>query len=246
MFKPAARLVTGLAVVALFGCQPPAIPGLIGLAPKVLALTTQDAVTGVVKHRVALDWADALNARQYEVIRKFGDKSSIFTTQESHYVDDTVGAGQTFTYSIRALSGTNEELTASDPKSVTVLAKEVAAPTLSEPANNATVAIGEVPTFSWQAAQNANWYYITVRDGRTNDLTWSALTQDTSIKYASESPLKLDELTDQFPVGKKADITKGIVYQWQVQSLRGDAGVLKEVKGLDVTPSEQRQFSQGG
>lgn len=244
MIKSALRLAAGLAVVSAFGCQPPAIPGITGLDLKPLALTTQDAVTGVVKHRVVLDWNDALNARNYEVIRKFGDKSTVTAVQESKYTDDSVGAGQTFTYTVRALSGTNEELTVTDPKTVTVLAKEVAAPTGLEPANNATVGIGEVPTFKWQAAPNANWYYVTVRDGRTNDVTWSALTKETSIKYGAESPLKFEGVQDQFPVGKKGDITKGIVYQWQVQSLRADAADIKQVKALDVTPSEQRQFSQ--
>jgi hypothetical protein len=253
MTKTASRLLFGLAVVTLAGCAPgvnvpgaPLLGGPLGL--QVLGVTSVDAETGNPSYKALVHWQAALNAKNYEVQRKFGENPTkvIATVSSTDYTDSTVGADQTFTYTVRALSGENKELVTSNPLAVKVLAAQVTKPTGLQPADNASIGVGESPSFSWQAVSGANWYYVNVIDGTNNKTVWSALTKDTSIKFGADSPLKLDAYKDEFPVGAQGGIKQGIVYRWTVSAIRGDNADLTKAKAIDVNPSASQRFNQGG
>ncbi|MFN3429780.1 MAG: hypothetical protein ACK46X_07490 [Candidatus Sericytochromatia bacterium] len=256
MLKSASRLALGLAVTLVAGCTGAGgvgVPGgpFLGGGPLplyTLAMTQIDPETGNTSHKIVLDWPSALNAKNYEIQRKFGDQATrvLTTVSTDSYTDATVGAGQAFTYTVRALSGDNKEQTTSQPVAVTVLPAQVGKPTGLAPADNASIGVGEDPTFSWQAVTGANWYYVRVVNGATDQVVWSALTKDASIKFGAESPLKFDNFSDQFQVGSQSSITRGIVYRWTVSAIRGDNADLKQVKAVDVNPSAAQKFSQGG
>ena len=248
MNQTASRFLFGLAVTAAAGCTVPGGPHIGGgpLPLSTLAITSIDPETGNASHKVALEWPPALNAKTYEVQRKFGDNTTrvIASVNTDAYVDTTVGADQTFIYSIRALSGENKELVVSNPLTVKVLSASVAKPTGLAPADNATVNVGENPTFSWQPVTGANWYYVKVVTGENT--VWSALTSATSIQFGADSAVKFEGFADQFPVGTQSSITRDVVYRWTVSAIRGDATDVKMLKAVDVNPSATLKFSQGG
>lgn len=247
------RLLVGLSVALVAGCTSGVgVPGgpFLGGGPlplSTLAVTSISPETGNATYKVLLDWQSALNARNYEVNRKFGDNTTrvVATVSQDAYTDADVGTGQSFVYSVRALSGENKELTVSQPQAVTVLAAQVAKPTGLVPADNASINVGEDPSFSWQPVTGANWYYLRVVNGATDETVYSALTAQTSIKFGVDSPLKFEAFADQFPVGAKSSITRGIVYRWTVSAVRGDNADLKQVKAVDVNPSSPHRFNQG-
>ena len=244
------RLVAGLAVTFLAACTVPGTNTFVGGGPlpfNALAVTSIDAETGNPSYKALLSWNAPLNAKTYEVQRKFGDNASkvVATISDTKYTDATVGADQSFTYTIRALSGENKELVTSNPQTIKVLGAAVTKPTGLMPADNASIGVGEMPTFSWQPVANANWYYVRVVNGTDDSTVWSALTKDTSLKFGAESPLSLSAFADQFPVGSKASITRGVVYRWTVSAVRGDAADLTAVHAIDVNPSAAQRFSQG-
>lgn len=254
MTKTAFRLAAGLAVGLLTACNSgnpsgvsntPHIGG--GALPlDALAVTSTDAETGNPSYTAYLRWSPALNAKNYEVYRKFGTNTRQLraTQQEVNHTDSTVGRDQTFEYSIRALSGENMELTASNPVSVTVFAPQVGKPTTLQPADNTVVGIGDVPTLQWDAVNGANWYYVKVNNVADNSVAYSALTQATSIKFGDNSPLNFERFPNLFPVGAKSSIVKGIVYSWTVSAVRGDNTDLAKAKALDVNPSAAMTFRQ--
>jgi hypothetical protein len=243
----------GLSVALLAGCTSGVgVPGgpFLGGGPlplSTLAVTSVSPETGNATYKVLLDWPSALNARSYEVQRKFGENTNrvVATVSQDAYTDADVSADQSFVYSVRALSGENKELTVSQPQTVKVLGAQVAKPVGLAPADNASINVGEDPTFSWQPVTGANWYYLRVVNGATDETVYSALTSQTSIKYGAESPLKFEAFGDQFPVGAKSSITRGIVYRWTVAAVRGDNADLKQTKAVDVNPSAPQRFSQG-
>jgi hypothetical protein len=254
MLKTASRLAFGLTVALIAGCTGGpggvTVPGgpFLGGGPlplSVLAVTAIDPETGNTSHKAVLEWPAALNAKNYEIQRKFGENPAkiVATVSEDRYTDTTVGDNQTFTYTVRALSGDNKEQTTSQPVPVAVLAAQVGKPTGLMPADNTVVGVGESPSFSWQAVSGANWYYVKVVTG--DKTVWSALTKDTSLKFGAESPLKFDNFGDQFPVGSQSSITRDLVYRWTVSAIRGDNPDLKQVKAVDVNPSAAQRFSQG-
>ena len=249
MTQTASRLLTGLAAALLVGCSVPGMPHVGGgpLPLYVLAVTSVDPETGNTAHKAVLNWSTAVNAKTYEVQRKFGDNpvKVLDPVQTTTYTDTTVGAGQSFTYTVRALSGDTRELTTSDPKTVQVLPAQVAKPTGLQPADNATVGVGEVPTFSWQPVEGANWYYVKVVNLASGETAYSGLTKNTSLKFGADSPLKFERFEEQFPVGAKSSITRGIVYSWSVSAIRGNVPELKDVGAVDVNPSAAQKFSQG-
>lgn len=254
MTNTAFRLAVGLAVGFLAACAPLNPTGVsntphIGGGPlplDVLAMTSTDPETGNAKYEAFLRWSPALNGKNYEVYRKFGDaqKRPLTTTDKVTYTDSTVGRDQTFSYDVRALSGENKELTVSNPTSVTVYAPQVGKPTNLQPADNATVGVGEVPTFKWDAVSGANWYYVKVTNMAENSVAYSALTQATSIKFGDDSPLSFSRFPDLFPVGAKSSIVRGVIYAWTVSAIRGDNADVAKVKAIDVNPSASLTFHQ--
>lgn len=253
MTNTALRLAAGLAVGLLAACSnnptgvsnTPHIGG--GALPlDVLAVTTTDAETGNPKYEAFLRWSPALNAKNYEVYRKFGTNTRQLraTVQTTAYKDDSVGREQTFEYNVRALSGENAELTVTNPVSVTIFAPTVGKPTNLQPADNTVVGIGDVPTLKWDAVNGANWYYVKVNNVADGSVAYSALTQATSIKFGDNSPLAFDRIPDLLPVGAKSSIVKGIVYSWTVSAVRGDNTDLVKTKALDVNPSAAMTFRQ--
>lgn len=241
-------LLAGLALAGLTACAIPGIPQIGGpLSLHVLAVTEVDAVTGNTDHLAVLEWPSAFNAKTYEVIREFeGDTAKVLASlEEDRYTDTTVGAGQTFTYQVRALSGENQELTVSDTVQVMVLPQEVAKPAGLSPEDNAQIGVGEDPTFSWQPAAGADWYYVSVTKVQDNSRVWSALTAETSIAFGADSPLRFEHFGDQFPVGEQSSITAGLVYEWSVKAIRLNAEDPREATAVDVNPSAVQRFSQG-
>lgn len=252
MTQTASRVLFGLAVTLLAGCNGPNIPGvpLLGgpLSFTAVGVTAVDPETGNASYKALLNWQAAINAKNYEVQRKFGDNPTkvIATQSGTSYTDGTVGADQSFTYTVRALSGENKELVTSNPVMVKMLTATVGKPSGLTPADNASISVGENPTFSWQPVTGANWYYVNVIDGTNNQTVWSALTKDTTIKFGADSPLKLDAAKDVFPVGTQGGIKMGVVYRWTVSAVRGDDADVAKVKALDVNPSAAQRFNQGG
>jgi hypothetical protein len=243
--------VASLALLA--GCQ---VPGFGGgsaasgtLTVDALAVTQADPETGNVGHKVFVRWNPTLNARRYEVIRKFGDQpASVKASQnEPNWVDDSMGAGQTASYKIQALSGDSKVLTSSNEKALTVLKSEVAKPTGLVPADNAKIGVGETPMLQWQPVEGATWYYVKVLRGDDNSQVYAALTRNTSVKFGEPSPVKLEKFADVFPVGGGADIARGVIHRWSVSALRTTGGDdPAKVTAIDAKPSAVQGFHAGG
>lgn len=246
-------LLTVATLALLAGCQ---VPGLGGgpaasgtLSIDVLAVTQADPETGNVGHKVHVRWNKTVNARRYEVIRKFGDQAATVkaSQEEPNWVDETMGAGQAATYKVQALSGESKLLTSSDEKPVTVLKNEVAKPTGLVPADNAKIGVGETPMLQWQPVEGATWYYVLVLRADDNSRVYSALTRNTSVKFGEASPVKLDTFADVFPTGGSADIARGVIHRWSVSALRTTGGDdPAKVTAIDANPSAVQGFSAGG
>lgn len=250
-----ARYTVALFALSATACAPGGLPGLphVGggaLSLSVLAVTQVDAETGNASYKALLRWPTALSARLYEVNRKFGDNpaKTLERVQEKTTYTDTqgLGAGQAFSYQVRALSGENKELTVSNYVPVTVMAQGVGKPTGMQPANGAQLGVGEVPTFSWTPVPDANWYYVTVTDGANNNArVWSALTKDASIQFGAESPLKFSSFEEHFPVGTVSSLRSGVVFRWTVQAIAaGSADSPDKATAIDLNPSAPQTFSQ--
>lgn len=248
--KTAIRFATGAAIAALAGCTLPGGTYVGGgaLPLSALAVTQVDAQTKNVLYDAYLSWPKPLNAANYEIQRKIGTTgtSTVVASQNSNsYTDNTVGAGQSFTYTVRALSGTNQELTVSNSTPITVLAQQVAAPTNLTPAANATVPVGTNPTFSWNAVPNATWYYVKVTSQADGTTVYSALTANTSIQLGATSPLSFTNFGTQFPVGSPGGLARGIVYSWNVEAIRADNPASPDkATALDINPAPFQTFSQ--
>lgn len=246
--------LAGLALAAT-ACSPGAgLPHVGGgaLPLDVLAVTEVNAQTGNASYTALLDWPTALNAKIYQVNRKFGENPATLhatlNEPQTEYVDTAgLGAAQTFSYQVRALSGENKELTVSNFVTVGVLAQSVAKPTGLSPANNAQLGVGETPTFTWQPVAGANWYYVTVTSvANNNERVWSALTSDTTARFGAESPLRFSKFGNRFPVGTASSLSPGVVYRWTVQAIRAEGAASPDAaKAIDVNPSAPQTFSQG-
>lgn len=249
MYKNALRVTATLAVTLLAACTLPNGTYVGGgpLPLSALGVTQVDPQTGKVSSEAMLSWNSALNAKTYELIRQLpGSTGKVLTsTSDTHYTDSALDVGQVATYTVRALSGDEKELTTSNPEHVTILNQTVAKPANLKPADKATISVGDTPTFSWDAVPGANWYYVTVTNGATNQTAWSALTDKTSIAFGADSTIKLDKFNTQFPTGAPESITTGIVYSWTVEAIRGDNADLTKLTAVDVNPSAQQTFSQG-
>jgi hypothetical protein len=248
-------LVLAIAASALAACSAPGatVPGIgyVGTGPlpfDVLAVSTTDPVTGNASYRVNLKWSAAPGGKSYEVWRKFGDQAQLTvltTTEKDAYVDTSLSAKQAATYKIRAIGGDAKELKVSEEKAVTVLAQEVAKPTGLEPADNATLPVGDLPTLKWQAVPNATFYYVRVARVSDEQSVFSALTKATSIKFGDQSPLAFNAFGDLFGTGNPGGIQKGVVHRWTVQALRTDGATdPAAVRAVDANTSAESKFSQ--
>jgi hypothetical protein len=246
-----ARALFPAVIFLLAGCNGgPNVPyvGLGKLPLNVLAVTTVEPETNSVTSKTYVRWPGQLNAKTYEVIRKFGDNPAkvVASTDQTSYLDPTLSAGQSATYKVRVLSGVNAELNVSDDKPVTVLAQTIGKPDGLLPATNTTLGVGETPTFKWNAVPSATWYFVNVVRADTRASVYSALTKDTSVKFGDNSPLKFSNFGDLFPTAAPSSITAGIIFQWTVQAIRSDGGATPDdAKGIDVNTSAPFKFSQG-
>lgn len=249
-----ARALVLASLVFAAGCSSLPNSGFVGIGKlpvNVLAVTTVDSETQNVGSKVYVRWPAQPGAKTYEVIRKFGDNPAkvVSTTDQTSYTDTTLGANQSATFKVRALSGEGKELNASDDKSLTVLAQTVAKPDGLSPADNTSLSVGDTPTLKWNAVQGANWYYVSVTRGdkpEGQNQVYTALTKDTSIKFGDNSPLKFTNFGDVFPTAATSSISPGIIYHWLVQSIRADGGATPDdAKAIDVNTSGSLKFGQG-
>jgi hypothetical protein len=246
-----ARFAFPALFVLLTGCNgAPSVPFVgIGKIPlNVMSVTTVNPDTQKVSSKTYLRWQGQPGAKIYNVIATYPNQpGKVIASQDSvNYTDENLDIGQTATYKIQAMSGEGKELNASDDKTASVLPQQVGKPTLSEPADNASLSVGQMPTLKWGAVDGASWYYVKVINGTNNAAVYTALTKDTSAKFGDASPLKFDNFGDLFPTGAKADISQGIIYRWTVQAIRGDSAAdPNAVKGIDVNTSPSFKFSQG-
>ncbi|HEY9721574.1 MAG TPA: hypothetical protein V6D47_06145 [Oscillatoriaceae cyanobacterium] len=249
MFKPALRVSATLAVTLLAACTLPNGTYVGGgpLPLTALGVTQVDPATQKVSSEAMLSWNSALSAKTYEVIRQLatGTAKVVTTTSNTSYTDSSLDVGMAASFTVRALSGDQKELTTSNPEPVAILKQQVGKPTGLQPADKATINVGDTPTFSWSAVSGANWYYVTVTNGASGKVAWSALTDNTSLKFGADSTVKLDKFTTIFPTGSNESITNGIVYSWNVEAIRGDNSDLTKLTAIDVNPSTTQTFSQG-
>lgn len=216
----------------------------------VLAVTTVDAETQIPRHRIQLRWAPAPNARAYEVLRKLeGKQASVKATLTgTTWEDDALGAGQSASYKVQALSSQDAKvLTASDEKAVTVLKAEVSPPTGLKPENNTSFGVDETPTLSWERVDAAAWYYVKVWRTTDEKVVFSALTPSTSVKLGDRSPLALEKFPAVLPVEGDGKLDRGVVHRWTVSAVRTTGGQEPaRVTALEHRPSELLRFSIGG
>ena len=241
-----------IAALALAGCSVPGLPQLGGPpALAVLSVTSVDPGTGVTTSKCELTWPNQLNAKTYEILRQIGTGAQSvlkdLDSSQTSYEDPALAPGTQYTYTLRVLNGTGQQLTVSQPTATTVLAQQVGKPTGLMPAANATVALGTNPTFSWQAVSGATWYDVVVTNESNNQIAFSAITKDTQIQFGANSPLAFDNFKTLFPVGTPGAITKGVVFQWTVSAIRADVTDTPDnAKAIDMNPSAAQTFSQGG
>jgi hypothetical protein len=245
------RLLPAALITLLAGCS---VPGLMGpgggaLALDVLAVTAVDAETAKVTSKVHLRWNAPPNARLFEVVRKFGDQAAgVKASQETpNWTDESLEAGQTAAYTVRALGGDSKALTVSDEKTVTVLKNEVAKPTGLKPVDNARIGVGETPMLSWEPVPNATWYHVRVIRGDNDVQVYAALTRNTSVKLGEASPITLPKFEDILPTGGDAGLARAVLHKWTVSAVRTTGGDdPARVTAIDVTPSAVQGFIPGG
>lgn len=250
-----ARALLPVALLLLAGCNnsnngQPNLPfmGLGKLPLNVLAVTSADPETGTVTYKTYVRWPGQPGAKTYEVIRTFGSNPAkvVASSGDTSFTDTSLGAGQTATFKVRALSGENQELNASDDKGVTVLAQTVGKPDGLSPQDNTSLGVGETPTLKWNGVNGANYYYVSVTRVSDGGQVFSALTKDLSIKFGDKSPLGFNNFGDLYPTGAQSSITPGIVFRWTVQAIRADGGSTPDdAKAIDVNSSATLKFSQG-
>lgn len=231
----------------LGGPQPGTASGPLGL--DALAETSTDAETGTVAVRVHLSWAKAPGARVYELIRRFeGNAGRVLSSAaEPGYVDASLQTGQTATYRVRALGPEAQELSISEERAVTPLARELEAPASLEPTATSALGADEKPTLKWGAVPNASAYRVEVRRGDNDELAYSALVREPQAKYGDASPIQVSRFASLFPVQEGAALRRGVVYRWTVEALRLAGGDdLGRAKAVERRPAAGSRFSLGG
>lgn len=252
MLRRSVYLALTVVSCGMLGCsfnQAKVSPAPVALTLDILGVTRVDLETQNARHRIYLSWPQIADASLYEVIRRLdGRPASVQTARtETAWVDDALIAGQGAGYKVQALSSKSQVLTVSDEKSVTLLASEVAPPTGLKPSNNAVLDVGDVPTFSWDRMDDAQWYYVSVVRANDDRLVYSAMTSSTSIKFGERSPLQLEKFPGILPVESGAGLERGVVHKWTVSSVRTTGGSdPSRVTAIDVRASELQRFSVGG
>jgi hypothetical protein len=215
----------------------------------VLAVTAVDLETQNARYRVHLSWPDVPDVSRYEVIRRLeGRPASVQKSQsETRWVDDALTADQGATYKVQAVSSDGQMLTSSDERTVTVLGSQVAAPQGLKPDNNAVLDVGNLPIFTWERVDDAQWYYVSVVRANDDKPVYSALTSSTSIKFGERSPLKLEKFSDILQLTADGGLERGIVHKWTVSAVRTTGGSSpNRVTAVDIRASDLQRFSVGG
>lgn len=231
----------------LGGPQPGTASGPMGL--DALAETHTDAETGSVTVRVHLSWSQAPGARSYELIRRFESNPArvLATLGQPGHVDPSLQPGQSATFRVRALGAEAQELSISEERTVSPLARELAAPTELSPSAASPVGADEKPTLRWKAVEGASLYRVEVRRGDTDELAYSALVREAQCKYGDASPIQVSRFSQLLPIQEGAALRRGVVYRWSVEAIRLAGGEdLGRAKALERRPSASERFSLGG
>ncbi|MBR3553199.1 MAG: fibronectin type III domain-containing protein [Clostridia bacterium] len=162
-------------------------------APAVLQVkTTSPKVTGlsgtaISASRISLSWNAAKGAERYEVQRLNGsDYQTITTTSSMPYTVTGLSAGTSYTFRVRAVSGTAQYGAWSD--TVTVKTNDAAPeqPTVAAPANvnavDSSTASNSSITVTWSSVSGATGYEVWINSG-----TWRKLDTVVSTSYTANN-----------------------------------------------------------
>ena len=240
----------GLWALALAACTVPGV-GYLGTGPlplHALAISATDPETGNAVYQTVLRWPSLPGARQFEVLRKFGDNpANIRATVTGGAFDDyTVAEGQSFSYTVHVLGGEGRSLGNSELKQLTLPKRELDKPKLISPAQNAILGVGgEAPALSWEAQPKALWYYVRVTRADNAATVYAAWTTKTAVKYGEATNLKMERFYDLFPSETGSSLGRGVLHEWRVTAVRPVGSEdLNAVTTVEMRASDAWRFSQ--
>jgi hypothetical protein len=217
---------------------------------------TQIKSNGATTNSIAVSWRGIPGGTtQVDLGRAVDDAASsrikTFKAEETSYTDTEVEQGKTYQYAVTPFDteGRKKVEATKSPTIRLATPSDLSASTLKAPANNTIVSRSDEIKFTWDAAPNADLYWLQVREAtqdktQAGKLIYGALTKDSTIALGTKSPLTAaGALSAQLPTANEG-LLNGKFYQVTVTTLRTDppGGDLATLRSLAMRDSASLTF----